>query len=216
MDSILTVVSPASSYDLVDLETVKDELGIPPADTSQDARIQRWITATSARLSNICGVVFPEEDVSEVFRLIGNWWGGGHPYGVPIRLRRRPVTFITGVLDDTGELLPDGFETDLSAGLIYKLFGNTRGHWSGSFVSVRYSAGYYPIPADIQDATLALVRHKYSSDGRDPLLRRFSIENVGAEDYWVPLTQQNAYDSLPPDLQPVADTIAYYRDHVVR
>ena len=216
MDSILTVVDAASSYDLIDLDTVKDELGIPPEDTSQDAKIQRWITATSARLSNICGVVFPEENVSEVFRLIGNWWGGGSPYGVPLRLRRRPVTFVTGVLDDTGELLPDAFETDMPAGLIYKLASNCRGNWCGHAVTIRYSAGYYPIPADIQDATLALVRHKYSSAGRDPLLRRFSIENVGSEDYWVPLSQQNAYDSLPPDLQPVADTISYYRDHVIR
>ena len=59
MDSILTVIDPASSYDLVDLDTVKDELGIDPADTSKDARLQRWISATSQRFSNVCGVVFP-------------------------------------------------------------------------------------------------------------------------------------------------------------
>jgi hypothetical protein len=215
VDSILTVVSPASSYDLIDLATVKDELGIADADTSMDAKIQRWITATSQRFSNICGVVFPEEDVSEVFRLLGNWWGLGHPYGIPIRLRRRPVTFVTGVLESTGELLPDAFETDMPGGLIYRLMGDTRGQWCGPSVTVRYSAGYYPIPPDVQDAVLAIVRHKYSSAGRDPLLRRFSIENVGSEDYWVPLSQQSANEALPPDLQPVADTIAYYRDYVI-
>ena len=216
MDSILTVVSPASSYDLIDLETVKDELGIPPEDTTYDARLQRWITATSQRFSNVCGVVFPEEDLSEVFRLIGQWWGLSSPYGIPLRLRRRPITFITGVLEGNAELLPDAFEANMPGGLLFRLMGDVRGHWHGPSVTIRYSAGYYPIPADVQDAVLAIVRHKYSSAGRDPLLRRFSIENVGSEDYWVPLSQQSAYESLPPDLQPVADTIAYYRDYVVQ
>jgi hypothetical protein len=229
MDSILTVINPASSYDLVDLDTVKDELGIPPSDISMDAKLQRWISSTSQRLSNICGVVFPEENVSEVFRLLGSGYGysnypyhgysygfSGQPYGLPIRLRRRPVTLVATVTENTTALLPDAYETDLPGGLIYRLTSNCRGNWCGSSVNVEYSAGYYPIPADVQDAALAIIRHKYAASGRDPLLKRFTIENVGSEDYWVPLSQQGVYEGLPPDLQPVADTIANYRDHVVR
>jgi hypothetical protein len=233
MDSILTVIDPASSYDLVDLDTVKDELGIDPADTSKDAKLQRWITSTSVRFANICGVVFPEENVSEVFRLLGggfsyggehqlinyhadHGWGGSHPYGLPIRLRRRPVTFISAVLEGTTTLLPEAYETNMPGALIYRLIGNCRGNWCGSGVTVQYSAGYYPIPADVQDAVLMIMRHKYSAAARDPLLRRFSIEGVGAEDYWVPLSQQGIYEGLPPDLQPVADIIATYRDHVIQ
>ena len=235
MDSILTVVDPASSYDLIDLETVKDELGIAEGDTSKDARLQRWITATSARFANICGVVFPEENVSEAFRLIGGGygyttsehqltnyhhgygWGGGHPFGLPIKLRRRPVTFVTSVLEGTRELTPDTYETNLPGGLIYRLVGtNCRGNWCGHGVTIGYSAGYYPIPADVQDAVLTIIRHKYAAASRDPLLKRFAIEGVGSEDYWVPLSQQGLYEMLPPDLQPVADTIAYYRDHVIQ
>jgi hypothetical protein len=233
MDSILTVIDPASSYDLVDLDAVKDELGIPDTDTSKDARLQRWITSTAVRFANICGVVFPEENVSEVFRLLGGGfnysgehqltnyhggygWGGSHPYGLPIRLRRRPVTFISAVLEGTNALLPEAYETNMPGALIYRLVGNSRGNWCGSGVTVQYSAGYYPIPADVQEAVLMIIRHKYLAAGRDPLLKRFSIENVGAEDYWVPLTQQGIYEGLPPDLQPVADIIATYRDHVVQ
>ena len=233
MDSILTVIDPASSYDLVDLETVKDELGIAEDNTTFDSRLQRWISATSARFSNICGVVFPEENVSEVFRLIGGGygftsehqltnyhhgrgWGGSHPYGLPIKLRRRPVTFISGVLEDTRTLTEDAYETNMPGGLIYRLAYNCRGNWCGGGVTVLYSAGYYPIPADVQDAVIAIIRHKYSAAARDPLLKRFTIEGVGSEDYWVPLSQQGLYETLPPDLQPVADTIAYYRDHVIQ
>jgi hypothetical protein len=209
MDSILTVLDPASSYDLVDLAMVKDELGI--TGTASDAKLRRWITSTSVRFANICGVVFPEENVSEVFRVLG--WG--HPFGLPLRLRRRPVTFITSVAEDTSPLAQEAYETNLPGGLIYRLTGNARAGWRGNGVTVVYSAGYYPIPPDAQDAVLTILRHKYAASARDPLLRRFQIENVGSEDYWVPLSQQNAYEALPPDLQPVADTIAYYRDHVI-
>ena len=230
MDSILTVIEPASSYDLVDLDTVKDELGIPPEDISKDGRLQRWITSTSQRFANICGVVFPEEGVSEVFRLLGTGygyggyhyhgpvhpWGSGSPYGLPIRLRRRPVMAVTNVTESTTPLDPTTYETDLPGGLIYRLTSNSRGNWCGTSVNVEYSAGYDPIPADVQDAVLSIVRHKYALSGRDPLVKRFSIENVGSEDYWVPLQTTGLYETLPPDLQPVADTIAFYRDHVVR
>jgi hypothetical protein len=231
MDSILTVVDRASSYDLVDLETVKDELHI--TGTASDAKLQRWISATSVRFANICGVVFPEENVSEVFRLLGSHHGyystfhsfhgyhgyghgiGGGPYGLPIKLRRRPVTFISGVLDGTSTLTIDDYETNLAGGLIYRLIGDCRGSWCGTGVTVQYTAGYYPIPPDVTDAVMTILRHKWAASSRDPLLRRFQIENVGSEDYWVPLSQQSLYEALPPDLQPVADTIAYYRDHVI-
>ena len=230
MDSILTVIDPASSYDLIDLETVKDELGI--INTASDAKLQRWITATSVRFANICGVVFPEENVSEVFRLIGggygysgihqltnyhhgHGWGGSHPYGLPIKLRRRPVTFVSSVLEDTNTLTPDAYEWNETGGLIYRLIGNCRGNWCGSGVTVQYSAGYYPIPPDVTDAVMTILRHKWAASSRDPLLRRFQIENVGSEDYWVPLSQQSVYEALPPDLQPVADTISNYRDHAI-
>lgn len=225
MDSILTVIDPASSYDLIDIETVKDELGI--TGTASDAKLQRWITATSVRFANICGVVFPEENVSEVFRLLGGGYGvhgsygylghggSGQPYGLPIKLRRRPVTFVTSVAEDTNPLTPDAYETNLPGGLIYRVIGNARGNWCGNGITIVYSAGYYPIPPDAQDAVMTILRHKWAASSRDPLLRRFQIENVGSEDYWVPLSQQNAYEALPPDLQPVADTISYYRDHVI-
>lgn len=214
-EPILTVLTPASTYDLVDLATVKDELGI--TDTASDAKLQRWITSNSKRLANVCGVVFPEEHVSEVFRQGSPYmgWYGATRAGSPLTLRRRPVTLVTSVTEDTN-LLVDGtdYEVDYGASLIYRLTSNSRSHWRGSKITVEYSAGYYPIPEDVQGAVLTLMAHKWVSNGRDPLLRSFSIDQVGAETYWVPLTNGSSVD-LPPDLQSVADVIATYREHVI-
>lgn len=214
-DSIVTVLNAASSYDLVDLNTVKDELGI--TDTTNDAKLARWITATSKRFANVCNIVFPEENIAEVFRHRHGYapmlWGRDGHTGSPLVLSRRPVTLISSVTEDTTTLTTDDYEANPKAALLYRLGGAGRSHWRGRAVTVVYSAGFYPIPEDVQDAVLAIMKHKWALNGRDPLLRTFSIEGVGAESYWVPLSNQAS--DLPPDLQPVADTIAYYRDLVV-
>lgn len=212
-EPILTVLNAASSYDLVDLGTVKDELGITT--TTRDAMLQRWITSTSARFSNICGRVFPEENVSEVFRdrYLGLHTHGPRP-GPALTLRRRPVTLVSSVSEDTRTLTTSDYEVDYDGGLIYRLTSGARSHWCGTAITAVYSAGYYPIPYDVQDAVMQILKHKWAIFGRDPLLRSFSIENVGAETYWVPLANGGGAD-LPPDLQPVADTINYYRELVV-
>jgi hypothetical protein len=211
-EPIVTVLNHASSYDLVDLATVKDELNI--TNTSSDTKLQRWITSNSKRFANVCGRVFPEENVSEVFRQNYAGWCAPGAGGSGLVLTRRPVTNVSSVTEDTSVLTTDDYEVDYSAGMLYRLAGGARSYWRGRSITVVYSAGFYPIPEDVQQAILTLMAHKWASQGRDPLLRSFSIENVGAEAYWVPLAAGSAAD-LPPDLQPVADTIAYYRQMVI-
>jgi hypothetical protein len=213
-EPILTVLNAASTYDLVDLATVKDEFGI--TDTSNDTKLQRWITQTSKRFAKVCGIVFPEENVSEVFRQGGPWfgWPGATRVGSPLALKRRPVTDVSSITEDTSVLTTSDYEVDYGSGLIYRLTSNSRSHWRGSGITVVYTAGYYPIPEDVQGAVLAILAHKWAINGRDPLLRSFSIENVGSESYWVPLSNGTTVD-LPPDLQSVADTIAAYREPVI-
>lgn len=213
-EPILTVISAASTYDLVDLATVKDELGI--TDSGYDTKLQRWITSTSQRFANICGIVFPEETVSEVFRQGNPWhsWPGSTRSGSPLTLRRRPVSVVASVTEDTSALATTDYEIDYSAGQIYRLTGNSRSAWRGSAITVVYTAGYYPIPADVQGAILTILAHKYAIQGRDPLLRAFSIEGVGSESYWVPLASGTTSD-LPPDLMPVADVINSYQELII-
>lgn len=214
-ESIVTVLNAASSYDLVDLATVKDELNI--TGSTHDTKLQRWITSTSKRFAKICETVFPEENVSEVFRQGYPWstWHGATRPGSPLVLTRRPVTLVTSVTEDT-KLLAENvdYEVEYDSGLIYRLTSNSRSQWRGSVITVPYSAGFYPIPEDVQGAILTILTHKWALNGRDPMLRSFSIEGVGSEAYWVPLANGTLAD-LPPDLMPVADTIAYYREFFI-
>jgi len=72
MDSIITVITPATSYDLMTLEEMKDALGIADTDTSQDATLARQITIMSDVIATECNRVahhsFAKEEVQETIR----------------------------------------------------------------------------------------------------------------------------------------------------
>ncbi|MEJ0015716.1 MAG: hypothetical protein WDN25_03970 [Acetobacteraceae bacterium] len=198
--SIVTETSPASSPCLVRLREVKDEFGI--ADTASDTKLLRWATATSVRFANACGRTFAAASVSETFREV---YGRGL-----LILSRHPVIEVASVTEAGEAVATDGYEVDPGAGLLYRLAGDCRTCWRARTIVVAYRAGFDPIPADVTDAVLTVMRHRWATSDRDPLLRSFSIDGVGREDYWVPL-QGGDTAALPPDLLPVADTIAHYR-----
>ena len=64
---MLTVTSPASTFDLALLASVKSELSI--TDRSEDANLARWIGQASTAIAAYCNRVFVTETVSETFRL---------------------------------------------------------------------------------------------------------------------------------------------------
>ena len=64
---ITTVVTPAASYDLTDLKTVKDELKLTAADTGNDDFLCRAISEASLIIANYCDRVFPPETVEDLF-----------------------------------------------------------------------------------------------------------------------------------------------------
>jgi Phage gp6-like head-tail connector protein len=208
-DSLVTVLAAAATYDLTDLATVKDELGI--TGTADDGRLTRWISGASARIARACNRVFPEEGLSELFRRVHRHHAWTHLDGelAPLRLSRRPVTVLAGIDVDGSALSTSDWELDARTGEVWRLTNDRRTHWHGSKITVTYSAGYYPLPNDLREAALTLIRHRWAMGTRDPLMRSFSIDGVGAESYWVPAG--GGPGELPPDLQPIADVIAAYR-----
>ena len=54
MDSTIKIITPATSFDLMSLDDMKIVLGIPPADTTQDAVIQSQITMMSDVIATEC------------------------------------------------------------------------------------------------------------------------------------------------------------------
>jgi hypothetical protein len=199
---IVTVLEPASSLALVDLATVKDELGIADNNASQDARLSRYIAQASAQIHAYCRRVFPIQAYRNVF--VADWWHR-HQTGALI-LSERPVTEILGITDQA--LLDIGqYEPNLRSGMIWRLSpGLLRCGWYGQEVIVDFRAGYDPIPADVQAAALRVVVLQKSVQGRDPYLKVREAPTYGREEFWIgnmPLLD----GGLPQD---VAQSLADY------
>lgn len=178
MDSILTVTAPASTFDLTTITDVKADLGI--TNTDSDALLTRYVSESSIEFANACNRVFAKETVSELFR-------PDEPKRTLV-LTRRPVVSITSVTEDGDVTDASDYETDLTAGLIYRLEDDCRCAWGAAKIVVVYQAGYVvpaSAPKDLQKAIRAIVKAQFLSKGRDPLVRSESVPGVYEVAYWV-------------------------------
>lgn len=168
MRPIVSVLEPATSLLLADLETAKDELGIAPEDTSQDARISRYLAQASSQIHRYCDRIFPMQVYRNVFHR--DWWRTN--LCGPLIAAAWPIVEVIGVSAD-GSVV-DEYLVQADAGLVY------RSGYSGFTAAdtvLDYRAGYAQIPADIEAAAIRLVRWNQGVRGwdvdspRDPMLR---------------------------------------------
>jgi hypothetical protein len=205
MYSILTVTTAATSYDLTELQDVKDELGI--ANNTSDAVLDRYISSASAAAAQYCDRVFQVETVSEQFfadrpnRMIK---GGVKP----LQLARWPLVTITSVTEDS-TLLVQGTDylVDAANGQLTRLDSSGLAvYWHPLPLTVVYSAGYNPIPLDVEDAVIRMVTKRYLAKGRDASLKQESIPGVREVQYWIATGTEAG--NLTPDVQ---DILSNYR-----
>lgn len=207
MDSILTVTVPAARFDLIDLATASSELGTA-TDASTLVKLQRLITSTSARFAGLCGRPFTLATYSETFRSV---------YADRVVLSERPVVSVTSVTGNGTVLVVDtDYEIDKKAGAVYRMSNGYRWAWYAHTLTIVYQAGYDQIPADITEAVLTVLRTQWlvsqSVSGASQILRSFSIEGVGREDYWTPTSgSSSSIAALPAEYQSIADVINRYR-----
>lgn len=216
--SLLTVITPASDYNLVSLAAAKDELDV--TDSSIDTRLTRWLREAKDAIEAVIGRVLRAEAVSETFRWSGfrhqfhAHCGRGHGMGeiVPgLLVKRYPIQVVTEIIEDTIVLVAGtDYEVDAGAGIIYRLSDTSRIPWTGQLVVVDYTGGYLTaddVPGDIQTACLTLLKHRRASQTRDPTLKALSIPGVIDRQYWV--GGSGDYAGLPPE---VLGLIERYRD----
>jgi len=203
--TITTVVTAAEDYDLTDLATIHDELGISDGDTSNDTFFSRVITQASTAISNYCNRVFQVETVQDLIYEERD----AFPYQVPggvrkLQVSRFPIVEITSLVEDVTTLVEGtDFMTDQKRGQLIRL-NPTTGYpimWPSKPITVIYSAGFASEPADIQDAVIRLVKLRYFARTRDPLLKQENADGVGSSTYWVGPTDTG----LPPDIQDLLD-----------
>lgn len=211
MTSIVEILEVADTIDLTILETAKSELGIPQDDTSQDAKLTRWIHEVSGEICAYVDRILGRETVRETF--ITGPLGQLAPLQLgqmaSLPLRRYPVAFVDSVsmMDQT---LPVGsYSFDMLKGLLYMKYGR----WCGDVI-VQYQAGYVllgELPYDIERAALLLLRYRYSAGLRDPMIRSEEVPGVYNVSYWVG-SIPGSDASLPSD---VTKLLAPYKDYAV-
>jgi hypothetical protein len=146
-----TVLSKAASYNLTDLDTVKDELSIGAGNTSNDLWLGRAIGQVSTSIANHTKRVFPPEVVRDTFDIQQDPYPYQTPGGFPtLQLTRYPILDVASVTQTlapgTTQPLIEGkdFRVDYEAGELLRLspFTGVGTLWEALPTTVEYTAGY--------------------------------------------------------------------------
>lgn len=210
-ETISTVTTAATSYDLTTLDVVRDELGI--TDNAKNATLQRYITAASLMAAQYCNRVFPAETITDKVLRRRESWPRLLPTGAQVlQLERWPLVSVTSVTEDGTALVAGTDFTPVgSAGQLIRLDsnGNARS-WCIFPLTVVYVAGYDPIPSDVEDAVIRMVTRRYLSKGRDPNLKQQNIPGVLEQSWWIATGSESG--NMSPD---ISDILNNYRVPVV-
>lgn len=194
---MLTVTSPAASYDLTTLAAVKTALEVTGSD--DDAFLSDLIERASGFIAAWCNRVFARETVEETFRL-------SRP-AYHVQLARWPVASIATISEAGTALTSAEWEMDASTGTLYRLgSSDNRCTFPAAKIVVSYTAGYLlpgdagrTLPAEVEGACIALVSLAYHQKGRDPLVKSATLGQT-ALSYW---SGGNGEDGMPADVAPI-------------
>lgn len=198
---LVTVLEPASNSLLVDLGTVKDELGISSTDTTQDARLSRYIAQASSQIHAFARRVFPVQTYRNSFRK-GSWCVDLDA----LTLSETPVIEIVGIEEDGTRLDAAYYQLDVNSGIVARLMSGTyRVCWPAAETVIDFRAGYSTVPYDVQSAALLLIRLRQGLRGwnattpRDPALKAREADTYGRMEFFGNV-MPNTIGGLPSDI----------------
>jgi hypothetical protein len=137
-----------------------------------DEVADRLIDEASAMIGQYAGRVLHAQDVTEVLRNVCT---------DRLVLARWPVTAIASVTE--GTTLVEAADYEFDGTLVYRLSNDVRVAWRVAKLTVRYTGGYTPIPADLKRACLDLCVNLNAMEGRDASVRSQSIPDVESISY---------------------------------
>ena len=220
---ISSVVTPAASYNLVDLPTVKLLLGL--TDTSRDAMLTRAIGDSSTAAQTFCNNPFVIETVQDQFfpQRDGWPWSLHGQTWAPLQLARWPIISIASVVETIGGVattltLNTDYLADKKRGQLTRLQTYAPGpyppqpcNWRSNPIVAIYQAGYATIPGDVFSAVTYLVKMEYYAQNRDPLVRTQDASGVFSQSF-VMGTGPGGPGDMPAY---AADRLARYRVPIV-
>jgi len=182
---ISRTIVPAESLALITVEQAKATLGIDAADTSQDSALGALIGQVSAAIHRYLDRILVQQGYRDQYRYVANWMCVGEP----LQLWQYPIA-----LDEEGypiaAIVQDGvtvdaalYEANDERGLLYSIDSVGAYGWTGLLITVDYTAGYDPIPEDVQAAALDWLTARWHAEGRDPGLRSETVPDILAQTY---------------------------------
>ena len=193
VQTISTVVGGAGEGLLVDLEEIKTELKIDPADTSNDDWLNRAIGQVSRSIASYCNRRFEQETLTDVIYIQADPYPYTNPFGVvALQLARWPVASITSVIQKTSATttneLTEGTDFVLNPDIGHLLRLDKTGAqrtWETYPTTVTYLAGFEEIPDDVAVAALRWLVWRWSERTRDPTIKATQQPDYGTKSYWV-------------------------------
>ena len=173
---MITVLTPATDYDLTELATVKSLIGI--SDTTDDALLSALITRASIAIAEYCDRVFAQEAVRE------SQPGTGNRH---LLLERVPVVSIQqAVLDGTAIDTTEYKIEDSNVGRLWRDVAWDRAlDEQPDYWQIDYTAGFLlpgdanrNLPESVEQACIETVKSWYLARGRDATLRSEEIGTV--------------------------------------
>ena len=218
----LPIYSGGSALDLIALSEIKLELQISAS--TDDAWLAQQITrASTAILQFINRPIVPQTYQERIFFVDDPWPKPTMSHTGVLQLSMWPLigsngsVVITNAPDSTTPVtLIEGldYRVDAARGQITRLDPLTlyARNWPTYPLLVQYVAGFNPIPDDIQDACIRLVKARWFARQRDPMVRQENIAGVAETSYWFGNGRGSNASNIPSD---VAGLLSNYREPVL-
>ena len=214
--------SGGNAFDLIALDDIKLELQLTT--TTDDVWLSRQITRASNAIMQFVNRPIVPQTYEERFFFSNDPWPKliTDHVGV-LQLSIWPLVGTNGSItinfepeSTTPINLIEGldYRVDIARGQITRLDPLTlhARNWPSRPIIVQYRAGYSPIPDDIQDACIRLVKSRYFARDRDPMIRQENVSGVVETSYWFGNGPGSNSSNIPPD---VAGLLSNYRAPVV-
>ena len=186
-----TIVTPATSRQLVTLDDLREQLRVRPGDTANDAWYTKVINRASLAAERYCSRIFAQQSYLDTFLA-----GQTAQAGEPLILAQAPVDPVSLAVTLDGVVLG---ASDYALSPVVGHLWRTGTAWTSTTgLSIAYTAGFDPVPADVQQAVLDLCTAENSGRGRDPMLRATESPGLGRQEFWVGGIPGGSL--LPPDI----------------
>lgn len=140
----------------VTLAEIKAHLQIPTAQTSQDDKLLAYATAYLRVLEDMIGGPLVARSVTETH----------YRSGPTVVLREGPVLSVQSVDDDGTVLASTDYLIDVHAAILYTECSRDEGRFRvlPEPLTVSYTAGYSPVPANLKQALLLLIQINFDKE----------------------------------------------------